>query len=47
MVLKCNCNHEYQDEEYGKNNRVHNKMEKSVNEKYMYRCTVCSKERYG
>lgn len=42
MILKCSCKHEYQDEKYGKGNRVHNIRENaSSNEKY--RCTVCKK----
>jgi hypothetical protein len=43
MILKCTCKNEYQDKEYGKNKRVHNRTEKV--EGKMYRCTVCSSER--
>lgn len=35
-ILKCYCQHEYQDEKYGKNNRVH-----TVGEKFN-KCTVCN-----
>lgn len=41
MIKKCNCKSEYQDEKYGKGNRVHNKM---IGDKG-YRCTVCGKEK--
>ena len=36
-ILKCKCTHSYQDEKYGKQNRVCNKMIKEPN----HRCTVC------
>lgn len=35
--MKCTCVHEYQDEKYGKGNRVHNLAEK----KEEWVCTVC------
>ena len=38
-VLTCTCEHEYQDERYGKNKRLHNKTDKG------YRCTVCGHEK--
>ena len=41
MIKKCICKSEYQDERYGKNNRVHNEM---VGQKG-YRCTVCGKDK--
>ena len=36
-VIKCNCNHDYQDKVYGKGMRVHNYAEKAET----YKCTVC------
>jgi len=38
MVIKCRCDHEYQDVVYGDGKRLHNKM--NGKEGY-YRCTVC------
>lgn len=40
-ILKCNCDHEYQDRKYGNGMRAHN-PQKTVPVKY--RCTVCGKE---
>jgi hypothetical protein len=37
MIAKCICNHEYQDQRYGKGNRVHNQTNKLTK----IRCTVC------
>ena len=36
-ILPCSCSHPYQDEIYGKGNRVHNWARK----KEAWRCTVC------
>lgn len=41
MIIKCDCKSEYQDEKYGKQNRVHN--ESQAKDKKKARCTVCSK----
>lgn len=43
MILRCNCNHEYQDHVYGKQLRVHNpkKRDKGGNAPQEWRCTVC------
>lgn len=39
-ILKCFCEHPYQDAKYGKGMRVHNKKGKTVGaDKYV--CTVC------
>ena len=38
-VLKCKCEHEFQDKEHGKGMRVHTVGEKNDD----YRCTVCGK----
>ena len=44
MIRKCTCEHKYQDEVYGKKNRIHNEMNpKEVPQKY--RCTVCGNVR--
>lgn len=40
-IITCDCKHEYQDELYGKNRRVANKVD--TKDKDEYRCTVCSK----
>jgi len=37
MIKKCDCKNEYQDEKYGKGNRVYNKTTRGA------RCTVCQK----
>ena len=42
MILKCDCQHEYQEKKYGKDNRVHTPM-KNGN----YRCTVCLNVKVG
>jgi hypothetical protein len=39
VIKSCDCKHEYQDQKYGKNNRVHNTTEDGRNA----RCTVCGK----
>jgi len=44
-IKRCECKHEYQDEVYGKGNRVHNPTLKQVGNQPVYRCTVCKKER--
>ena len=36
-ILKCNCDHEFQDKEYGEGRRVH---AKKMNGQWV--CTVCS-----
>ena len=39
MIKKCTCEHKYQDEKYGKGNRVHNELASGKG----HRCTVCEK----
>lgn len=39
MIKKCLCQHEYQDEKYGNQMRVANRMMNGA-----FRCTVCGKE---
>jgi|GEM_PF-2367849 acetone carboxylase gamma subunit len=39
-VMRCTCQHAFQDERYGQNMRVHNAMRKP---KPGWRCTVCLK----
>jgi len=41
-IEKCSCKHEFQDEKYGKNNRVWNPCLKKDN----FRCTVCEKTQF-
>lgn len=45
MIMKCTCDHEFQDKQYGAGNRVHTKLAK-VNP-CQYRCTVCEKVKSG
>ena len=40
-ILRCNCNHKFQDEKYGAQMRVHNFAAKDKN----WRCTVCGATR--
>lgn len=42
-IIKCTCKNDYQDEKYGKDNRVCNSTNKSGD----YRCTVCGKINKG
>lgn len=43
-ILKCTCNHKFQDKKYGKKKRVHNRIK--VNTAVPgYRCTVCGDEK--
>jgi hypothetical protein len=39
-VLKCFCEHEFQDKEYGYHKRLHTPVDK-VN---TWRCTICGRE---
>jgi hypothetical protein len=41
-IKKCDCEHKFQDERYGKNMRVHNIYTKDSGG---YRCTVCGKDK--
>jgi len=45
MIKFCSCKHEYQDKEYGKNNRVHNELAPKSGHPQEYRCTVCGRVR--
>jgi len=38
-ILKCSCDHKFQDEKYGKSKRVHNAC--SADKNIQWRCTVC------
>lgn len=41
-VITCKCNHAFQDKEYGKKNRLHNKCKSNDKlTREVYRCTVC------
>jgi len=44
-ILRCFCEHEYQDKKYGKKNRVHNWGPMCSNRNPGYRCTVCGQTR--
>jgi len=43
-ILFCDCVHEFQDEKYGKHQRLHNS---TLDDKKRppWRCTVCKKEK--
>ena len=43
--IKCTCAHEFQDQNYGPQMRLHSKMKQRVLTDKMWRCTVCKKER--
>ena len=43
-IMKCTCEHKYQDKKYGKGNRVHNEITRTTN-LMNWRCTVCGKEK--
>lgn len=43
-IVKCSCNHEFQDKQYGKGNRVANHAPAKGAKPNRYRCTVCQKE---
>jgi len=40
MILRCTCDHEFQDKEHGKKMRVFNRI-KQGEKGDTYRCTVC------
>lgn len=44
-ITQCQCAHAFQDERYGKGNRVHNGMKKDGTGKCGHRCTVCGREK--
>jgi hypothetical protein len=44
MVLKCDCNHEFQDAEHGPKRRVHTPLAGGYG-KGRWACTVCGKVR--
>ena len=39
MIIRCDCQDEFQDKKYGKYNRVFNPVMKTG----QYRCTICEK----
>ena len=42
---QCTCRSIFQDEQYGKGIRVHNRMSRTVSRSSQWRCTVCAKEK--
>jgi len=42
-IVKCSCEHEFQDKKYGKGMRVFNETAKT--NPTVWRCTVCGKEK--
>ena len=49
MIIKCVCTNKFQDDRYGRGNRVMNRKSKAtVGQRQSYRCTVCTREHdYG
>ena len=43
MILPCNCKHVWQDNKYGKGNRVH--TEATGNKSHKYTCSVCGSKK--
>lgn len=41
VITTCKCSHEYQDQKYGKGNRVHNPAKPKAGKATAIRCTVC------
>lgn len=41
-LVKCNCRHAFQDNEYGEGQRLANRCKQSTGAS-QYRCTVCDK----
>jgi len=41
-VMKCNCNHTYQDTKYGAGMRVFNETRAMQGTDKVFRCTVCT-----
>ena len=44
IILRCNCQHEFQDKTYGKGMRLHTVHQKDRHKKAAY-CTVCATNR--
>ena len=40
----CNCKSEFQDKQYGKDQRVHNRTKQAMGKESKWRCTICLKE---
>lgn len=40
-IMRCTCEHEFQDKCYGKYMRVHTVTKKEIGGKIQFRCTVC------
>ena len=45
MILPCKCENKYQDEKYGKGNRVYNLCKAKSSGQKRYRCSVCKDEK--
>jgi len=43
-ILPCGCKHDFQDDRYGKAQRVHNPYKAGIG-KVGYRCTVCGRQK--
>lgn len=46
-IMKCDCEHEFQDQIYGKGMRVWNPLGKGKDQGTNYICTVCGKTTGG
>lgn len=41
----CSCPHPFQESRYGKDKRLHNPTLKKHGDSFLWRCTVCGKEK--
>jgi len=41
MIMRCSCEHEFQDRLYGKGMRVFNQIKRSASHSNHARCSVC------
>ena len=44
-ILSCTCTHAFQDQNYGKGKRLHNKVKQTDKTNRLWRCTICKKEK--
>lgn len=44
-ILTCECQHEWQDAQYGSQKRVMNRIKQNDNSCNTYKCTVCGKDK--
>lgn len=44
-IKTCKCEHKFQDERYGKQQRVHNSLKNTGKVGAKWRCTVCGEKK--